>query len=688
MSARGWSMAKGRVLVLVILVGLASSGCGETEEEAYEAASREDSRTAYEGFLEKFPGGAYRSPVEERLSELEKRDHDAAVAEGTVVALSRFLDAWPRGRLAEDAGERHDTLLFERAVAAGTAAAFESAHGSARTVRTRARLLVRWEEAAFEETISSLDAGRLRAFLARFPEGRHAERARGILRDGVVETRLCDHRKKVPGGFSHRWAAYIVEPEKDSEDRSVFVDLNGERLGPYERVSPMLRFSPDGRHVAFAARKDGTWRIVLDGTERSAWPKLGWARYTWSIDLEGDLLASGTQAAVMKFSPTGDRLACITSADGESWSLTVNGEPGPTFDSVSTGFAFVDGDVVYAAWRGKAPHHVWGGTVRGPFEKLLVTRFSSDGKHAVAAARTEGRQVLLVDGEEVAVPGEIAHYVIGPGGEVAYAHVEDGATRVVFRGEPLPGSFDEVNEMAVSPDGRHVAFWARRGKEWSVITDTTEYPGFGGPFFMQCGGERYHLLWGPDSKHLAYYARGEEEQWIFVLDGERFEPAPRMGGLALSYYPDGKGNVVGLGLAGASGLDRRAAVACCLEGSEAAKSAGSAVMVGDRVAYVVTDERGQWMKVGEVREGPYDKIASGPIVSGNGEHLAYLVRTTEGVQVVVDGRLRPGAWEALHRPSMVGESVFAGLGVRDGFLHRVAYLLGGAGAPETRDGPR
>ncbi len=53
------------MLAILIVVG-GVGGCGETEEAAYEEASRQDSAAAYRTFLTEWPGSEHREAVGQR----------------------------------------------------------------------------------------------------------------------------------------------------------------------------------------------------------------------------------------------------------------------------------------------------------------------------------------------------------------------------------------------------------------------------------------------------------------------------------------------------------------------------------------------------------------------------------------------------------------------------------------------
>ena len=70
-------------------------------------------------------------------------------------------------------------------------------------------------------------------------------------------------------------------------------------------------FSPDGKRVAYSARKGGRWFVVVDG---QAGP-------------EYDGIMAGTPV----FSPDGKRLAYVPEKGGK-WLVVVDGQEGPTYD--------------------------------------------------------------------------------------------------------------------------------------------------------------------------------------------------------------------------------------------------------------------------------------------------------------------------------------------------------------------
>jgi hypothetical protein len=487
---------------------------------------------------------------------------------------------------------------------------------------------------------------------------------------GPTETVVGSYMEDGTGGFSHRWVAYEIRPEEGAADQSLFVELNGQRLGPYTNLSGLFAISADGEHIAFAAEKDGAWHIVVDGEDRWEHPALGWATYTWSSDLEGRSVTMQSQAVILALSATGDQVAYLSQEGDGQWAMCVNGQCSPHED-VGSDVHFVDGKPAYWAQDAAGQIFVYGDQTLGPYDELWRTRTSSDGKHWVVVAKRQGSFLLLIDGREQSVPGEVVAYEIGPGGEVAYAFKADGKVKVVFDGQELPGEVDAVEYPAISPDGKHVAFWARSGSAWSVVTDREAYPGFGGYYFYDIGGEYYSILWDKSSENLAYVARGVGEGVVFALNGKQ-QPDVAISGFTPSMYVDDEGNNVGVQCLGCPPINPPGFVECLLRRGESNCDPTEAVIAGGELAYIEAGDTESFLVIGARKEGPYPGI-EGPLLTSADGHYAYVVDTDLGQQMVVDGNLMDLAYEAIYRPRFVEGRGLAHLGKRGDSLVSVFY---------------
>ena len=462
------------------------------------------------------------------------------------------------------------------------------------------------------------------------------------------------------GGFTHRWLAYIIRPQEGAADQNVYVELNGQRLGPYSNLGRRFALSPDGEHIAIAVEKDGKWWVILDGEEKWALEGFGWAWYAWTADLEGKIFVPQTKAPVMTFSEDGKQLAYMVGTESSGWAIHVNGKPGPAFQTIYVDLKFVGDQATYQAQSAEGEVFVFGERTFGPYDTLYRTQYSSTGEHFAFYAEKGGCSQLVVDGDEKSPSGKITGLQLGPSGEIAYSVKTDGQTSVALNGQTLPGTYDEVTQLTLSPDGKHLAFWARSGSTWSLVTDTNKLPGFDGYYYFEVGGEIYAILWDRSATSLAYFAK-DGDRTILALNGKE-KAMPDWPGLATNVYVDDRGNMVGTSLMGGPNIDREAYVECLLQSDNSGCDPLTVTLARGELAYVEKGEGKAYMVIGEKREGPYKEIVSGLLVPEDRRHYAYLVRTEQGYGAVLDGKLMERVYDAVYRPSFVGTGGFAHLG--------------------------
>jgi Tol biopolymer transport system component len=488
------------------------------------------------------------------------------------------------------------------------------------------------------------------------------------------ETYLCPYRKDGNGGFSPWWVAYIVEPATGATDKSTFVDINGKRLGPYSNVSGLMRVSRDGKHLAFAAQKGNNWVVVVDGMEKYTHKGLVWPWSAWSPTLEGNSFIPQTRAAVLQFSPDGRSIAYPAETENSKYAVFVNGEPGQEFPDIGDNISFVAGSVKYYAFNSdKKLLEVHGNQVLGPFDNSYATKLSPDGRHYAFQATQGTRNLLVVDDKVMEIPGEVGDYVIGDSGVYAYSYKSGGKYSVRVISVDIPGNFDEVTELTLSSDGKSVAFWERRDATWSLWAMGKELPGFGG-YFYYVSGNKYSVMWSPDSQHVAYYVRDGEG---LVLDGQKLDKGYRPPGIALQVIVDDAGRTVGTGMMSGPQVDSQAFVQAVLQRDKTKCDPFSVSLVGQALTCIEKSGDIAYMHVGDKAEGPYRDVRSVVFASSNAKHYAYVVETEKGQQMVVDGALRPHIYDAIYRPNMDdtnGSVIY--LAVKAGNLVRVVQPFG------------
>jgi hypothetical protein len=461
------------------------------------------------------------------------------------------------------------------------------------------------------------------------------------------ETTLCAYKKDVEGGFSPNWVAYIIRPAEEAKDQSVFVEVNGKRFGPYTNVSGLIEVSRDGKHIAYAAEKNGMWVVAIDGVEKYTHKGLLWPWMGWAPTVEGNSYTPQTRAVALEFSPDGKSLAYPAQMDDNKYAVFVNGKPSAAYAKVGAEIHFVDGNVKYYAFPAEKQIIVAHGTqMFGPYDTSYKTKYSEDGKHYVFWASKGEKHILVADGKAHELPGEVGDYAIGNGGFLAYSYKQGGKCHVREGNTDLPGEFDEVTQLVVSPDGKKIAFWARRGDTWTVSAMGKDFPGFGGYYYYKSGSKTYGLMWSPDSQHIAYYTRSPRS---FVLDGVQlagFTPP----GIMLQVIVDDQGRDVGAAMMSGPETDQKALVQAALMRDKAKCEPFAAALFGGQLCCVEKIDKTAFMWIGNKREGPYAEINSVLLTAPASKHYTYIVKTAAGEQVVVDGLLMPHVYDALYRP--------------------------------------
>lgn len=486
------------------------------------------------------------------------------------------------------------------------------------------------------------------------------------------ESTLAPYQKDVDGGFSPYWVAYVNAPAKDATDKSVFVEVNGQRLGPYTVVSEKMAFSGDGKHMAFAAQKNGKWVIVVDGVEKFTRDGLLFPWSSWSPRLEGNSFVPQSRAAELLFSPDGKSIAYPAQTADSKYAVFVDDTPGPHYQNIGTSLGFVDDRIKYYAFpEQKKIVEVHGDKVFGPYDESYLAKVSPDGKHYVLWAKRGDKPVIVVDDKESELPGDITNYAIGDNGFLAYAYKSSGKYRVRIGTNDLPDSYDEVAQMTLSPDNKKVAFWARVGDKWTVTAGDKVLPGFDGYFYYLSGGAKYAVMWSADSQHVAYYVRNGGNAAL-VLDGQKLDKNFKPPGLGLQVIVDDDRRTVGENLMGGPSAEPAAVVQAILMRDKTKCDPYTAVLFGQILSCVDKSDNAAFMIVGDKREGPYRAIKSVLLIPPGAKHYAYFVETDKGQQLVIDGTITPQVYDGIYRPAFDDENgSLAVLALKNGKLLRV-----------------
>jgi Tol biopolymer transport system component len=438
----------------------------------------------------------------------------------------------------------------------------------------------------------------------------------------------------------------------DPMSTKLHVLVDGQVVPGYDDVAwHSLVISPDGRHVAFVANKDGEQVCVLDGNPGQKFDEIG---------------RQGTQFSdALAFSPDGQHLG-FAARRNNNWLVVVDGVPGAKFDDVGgmevtyhrkttvNGFSRLTDDVfagsscpvfspdgqhfLYLASRheGTGMHYtvVFDGKPGLEFDRFFGANFSPDGHHVAYVGTTGNLGKVVYDGvAEIPTDGDGLLFSLN-GSRYAYVTGKYGSSShtVVVDGKPGP-EFYLIRDLNFSPDGRHFVYTALSASgPKQLILDGTALPPMN-------GYRANYVTFSNDGKHIDYVAENGRDD-AFIVDGKlalTFPPSTLQivspDGRRIAYAARAQGNQMHVILDGATGP-----MVNYIDQYTAKFSDDSR-----HFAYVARNKNRQVQVVVDGAAGPaFVFIAKNhPLFSPNGEHFAYAGRLGKNWQVVVDGKPGP-----------------------------------------------
>ena len=253
----------------------------------------------------------------------------------------------------------------------------------------------------------------------------------------------------------------------------------------------------------------------------------------------------------------------------------------------------LEGDVFVRL--GRSMDSPWGRRYDQVFFPSLT--YSPAGNHLAFAAfdRERKKWTLVVDGQEGAEYDGILNTHVSadnpdPHGVVWY-QPQHGVWEFSEPGSTIAPSikFGAHDLVQFSPDSKKIAYWARKGERWVLVSDGSEEGPYEAP---GC------IYFSPDSVHLAYTA-STARKWFVVLDGK-------------------KGRI----------FDR-------IEGSEEAAGGFLYFRPDSKRLFYHAKEGGQRLRI--IRDGDDERTGRADVTSPNGRRTAYVDGEKNDSFVVVDG---------------------------------------------------
>ncbi len=433
-----------------------------------------------------------------------------------------------------------------------------------------------------------------------------------------------------------RRVAYVA-----GRGKKFLVVVDGKEGPEYDRISVGApSFSPDGRRVSYFAERGGKTFAVVDGIESKPFDYgssdapifspdsshvIYMARHGQQthIVIDGAEIVERDYVGEPRFSKTGKRMAYVL-ARGDEWRVVTDGKEGK-------------------------PYSGFGNNIE----------FSDDEKHVLYRANTPKGQMLIVDDVETEPRPVIEEnsYGFSPDGRhVAYIAWEARDEQYVVMDNKNGKTYEDVSKQVFSPDSKHVFYSAWRAGKTVVVKDGVE-----GEIFDEVND---YFRFSPDGQRMVYLAKRGGKQYL-VVDGVATAYDDIIG---FKFSPDSKrlmvmakrGNSMLMALEGEPPKEYELTPPKPGENYEGYQFQAAFSPDSTRTAYVLR-RGGKDVVVLDGSEGrPYDEIQDLQFTS-DAKHVVYTARRDGKLVVVVDGieskeydDFVPGASLVLDGPRSIG----------------------------------
>lgn len=279
--------------------------------------------------------------------------------------------------------------------------------------------------------------------------------------------------------------------------------------GPSYSTVKLPVFSPDGAHVLYQAMAGERWHLVLDGRANAGTRTRYARRYGFSAD-------SSKVVFVEDVGPEDVGKLVVSDLAFKTRTVLDPAVYSVAWRSGGAGVAAVaaSGEQrrVVAAELG----HTDSVTRGTPADEVSGLEVSADGLSVAYVAVRGGNRSLVLDGREEPLSVELAGpLAIRPGARAVGALViSDGRTAFrQFFGEAgkLEDGYEEAEGLVYDARGGSHAYVARRGAAWFVVVNGKEGPPF---------DRAVTPLFSPDGRFVAYRARKDGKRFVVVADTE------------------------------------------------------------------------------------------------------------------------------------------------------------------------
>ena len=362
-----------------------------------------------------------------------------------------------------------------------------------------------------------------------------------------------------PKGASNKWVAVIDGQESKEFDQvgNLTFSPDGKRVAygveqggkqffvvdnavgaerEFDKVSgPSFTWSPDGKRYAYGGVRDTKVIIIADGKEGKPYkestrpifsPDSNHLVYVGiPDDKKAMLVADGKEqkeyrriiSESIRFSPDSSRLAYIASRPDkkdptkDEMFFVIDDQETPNYEALKLdSFVFSPDSkrTSFVCVKNKKFIVVIDGLEGKEYDQVQMTKFSPDSKKIAYVALRDKRVYVVIDGAEGRGYEGIANLIYSSDGKMAYVVQRAQKQCVVLNGVEAKNDYEGIVpfSIAFSPDGKHLAYEARKGDKPIFVIDDSESK----PHAGSLQGSK--ITWDSPTSMHALVLRGDKKE--------------------------------------------------------------------------------------------------------------------------------------------------------------------------------
>ena len=299
----------------------------------------------------------------------------------------------------------------------------------------------------------------------------------------------------------------IVFPEQNIQididfARNIITVSENEKVRIYKKFAvgdPII--SNDLNHIAFSAKKEDKWYVVIDGVENGPYEKI----------------LKNTPV----FSKNSKRVLYAGFANNK-WYVIVDGKELGSYNEFSTGtpmFSLDSKHVYYGARKGKKWFAVKDGIEAGPYDDLGADfpSLSSDETQYAYGIRNDEKWAFVINGKQSEYYDLIFKPTFSANNRLVY-NVKIGNKFYSVEDGKKTGPFDGIGKLSpvFNLDGSHIVYSIMKGKQW-IVLDNWETKG------TYDGILKRTPIFSADGSRLSYGAL-INKKWYIITNDKKSPP--------------------------------------------------------------------------------------------------------------------------------------------------------------------